>query len=103
MNYNALSPEEKVQYLVNHKGEMSVTLWNDRAQCIFGFMQARIKELENGLAWYADSFHINFADDRYENTEYQKLPVFVKDVEIDEVETGARARAALRGVKEDMK
>lgn len=37
---------EKADYLVSHKGEMTIELWNDRAQCVLAPLASEVRDLE---------------------------------------------------------
>lgn len=39
-------PLDRADYLITYKGEMSVELWNDRAQCVLAPIVAKIRALE---------------------------------------------------------
>ncbi len=42
MSYESLDLLEKASYLVSNKGDMSVELWNDRAQCVLSPILAKL-------------------------------------------------------------
>jgi len=46
-DYRDLSLQDKAKFLVERKGEMSVELWNDRAQCVLAPMLQEITRLKD--------------------------------------------------------